>query len=173
MADIRRDTPQQDIIKLTKPCACTTCQHGCTMGSGVLGNGDVEKIAAFLDITVAELKENHLEEIEKFNTTQLRPKIIREGKPYGTCTFFKAGTCTVHSVKPLECKIAMPCEPYGDQLIAWFDINHFLNPNDPESVRQYAAHLTVGGLLLPGATVEEVVPDAEQRRKILSYEVLK
>ena len=170
---ITRDTSAEKILMLTEPCSCNACQHGCTMGSGVLGAGDAEEIAAFLGITVAELTEQHLEEIEKFNTKHLRPKIEREGKQYGKCTFFQEGKCRVHAVKPFECKVAMPCKPYGDQLIAWFDVTHFLNPNDPESVRQYAAHLAVGGLLLPGATIEEVVPDAEQRRKILSYEVLK
>ncbi len=171
--EISKDASAEEILKLTEPCSCDACQHGCAMGSGVLGEGDAAKIAAFLNITVEELKEKHLEEIEKFNTTKLRPKIEREGKQYGKCTFFKEGKCTVHAVKPFECKVAMPCKPYGDKLIAWFDVNHFLNPKDPESVRQYAAYLAVGGLLLPGAELETIVPNAEQRQKILSYEVLK
>lgn len=171
--EIHKETPADELLKLTAPCSCGACQHGCAMGSGVLGEGDAEQIAAFLSITVDELKEKHLEEIEKFNTKRLRPKIEREGKQYGRCTFFREGKCQVHPVKPFECKVAMPCKSYGDKLIAWFDVNHFLNPHDPESVRQYAAYLAVGGLLLPGATIGEIVPDAEQRRKILSYEVLK
>lgn len=173
MVEIRRSTPQEEISKLTHPCACAACKHGCSMGSGVLADGDAERMAQFLSMSVAELKEKHLEEIEKFNTKRLRPKILREGKPYGKCTFFRGGRCGVHPVKPLECKIAMPCKPYGDKLIAWFDVNHFLNPRDPESVRQYAAYLAVGGVLLPDAAAEDIVPEAERRREILSYEVLK
>src|SRR3989344_5812362 len=169
MAEITRTTSTEEILTLTEPCSCTACQHGCKMGSGTLGDGDAEPMAKLLGISVAELKEKHLEEIEKFNTKRLRPKILRNGKQYGNCTFFKEGKCSVHAAKPLECKVAMPCKPYGDKLIAWFDLKHFLNPNDPESVRQYAAFLRVGGMLLPNAAIADIVPDAAQREKNHSY----
>jgi len=143
------------------------------MGSGALIPGDAERIAAFLGMTEQKLKEKHLEEIEKFNTTLFRPKIERRGKPYGTCTFFRQGKCQIHAVKPFECKLAMPCQPHGPELIAWFDTNFFLNPKDPESIRQYATYLKSGGLQLADAAMTDLVPNAVQRAKILSYEVLK
>ena len=126
-----------------------------------------------MNITEKELKENYLEEVEKFNTKLFRPKILRKNNPYGKCIFFneKIG-CKIHEVKPLECKISMGCKPYGEQLSLWFVLNHFVNKQDPESIRQYAAYLKSGGKALQGAKLDELVPDKEKLRKILSFEML-
>ena len=104
----------------------------------------------------------------------LRPKQQRNGKPYGQCTFYDdAKGCTVHEAKPLQCKIAMGCKDYGEELMTWFTVNYVVDANDAESVRQYAQFIKSGGKMIPGAELEKLVPDKNKLRKILSYEILK
>ena len=52
-------------------------------------------------------------------------------------------------------------------------VKHAVDANDAESVRQYAQYLKSGGKTIPGAELENLVPDKERLRKILSYEILK
>ncbi len=169
---VRKSTPLKTILKLAPSCKCDACSHGCTMGSGMLAEGDVPKLAAFLNITEQELKEKHLEEIELFNKKMLRPKIMRNNKPYGTCTFYENG-CTIHKAKPLQCKVSMGCKEYSSDLTAWFMLNHMLNTHDPEALRQYAQYIAAGGHVIEEGTMEEIIPDKKMREKILNYEVLK
>ena len=172
---INRDTQLKEALKLAPPCRCEACSHGCKYGSGLLAKGDEEKLAAFLKISEKELKEKFLEEIERFNTKLFRPKLIRKGKEsYGRCIFYdNENGCAVHEAKPLECKTSMGCKDYGEELSIWFMLNHAVNPDDPESIRQYAQYIKTGGKVIPGASLQELVPDKEKLKKILSYEILK
>ena len=169
---IGKNTPVKEVLKLAHPCKCEACTVGCRHGSGFLADGDMQKLAEFMNISQEVLKKEFLEEIEKFNTKRYRPKIIRKGKPYGKCIFFdKEVGCRVHEAKPLECKISMGCRDYGEKLSLWFMLNHFVNENDAESVRQYASYLKSGGKTLEGAGLGDLVPDKEKLRKILSLEI--
>jgi len=144
------------------------------MGSGCLADGDVVRLAQFKGITEHELKEKYLEEVELFNKKMFRPKILRQGKPYGTCIFHDPQKgCTVHPAKPLQCKISMGCKPYSAELTSWFALNHILNVNDPEAIRQYASFIENGGTVIDGGTIEQLVPNRTMRKKMLNYEVLK
>src|SRR3989344_2779539 len=121
-----------------------------------------------------EREKAHLEEAEQFNRTLLRPKILREGRPYGRCTFFdEEKGCAIHDAKPLQCRVAMGCRPYGEKLMLWFMLNHILDPEDPESVRQYASYLKAGGKTLPGGELHTLVPDKERLHKMLDYTTVK
>ena len=73
----------------------------------------------------------------------------------------------------MECKISMACKPFGEQLSLWFMLDHFVNKDDAESLRQYAVYLKSGGKTLKGAELEVLVPDKKKLKKILSYEILK
>ena len=172
---ISKNTSLKEVLKLAPACQCEACSHGCRYGSGLLAKGDEKKLASFLKISEKELKEKFLEEVERFNTKLFRPKLIRKGKEYyGQCVFYddKKG-CTVHDAKPLECKTSMGCKDYGEELSVWFMVNHAVNPDDPESVRQYAQYLKTGGKIIPGATLQDLVPDKDKLKKILNYEILK
>ena len=126
-----------------------------------------------MHISEEVLKKEFLEEVEKFNTKKYRPKILRKDKPYGKCIFFDEEIgCKVHEVKPLECKISMGCKDFGENLSLWFMLNHFVNKDDAESVRQYASYLKTGGKTLRGAELKDLVPDKEKLKKILSLEIL-
>lgn len=171
---IHKNTLLKDVLKLAAPCRCNACNHGCKFGSGSLIGNDAKRIAAFLSISEEELKKGFLEEVELFNKKLLRPKLIRESsKPYGRCIFYDDEKgCTVHEVKPLECKTSVNCKDYGEDLSVWFMVNHVVDTEDPESIRQYAHYIKSGGKLIPGASLQELVPDKEKLRKILNYEIL-
>ncbi|MBW2976340.1 YkgJ family cysteine cluster protein [Candidatus Woesearchaeota archaeon] len=172
---LAKNTPLKEVLKLANPCKCEACTNGCRYGSGFLDGKDISKIAKYLGIAEDALKKEFLEEIEKFNTKKFRPKILRKGsKQYGNCIFFdeKRG-CKIHEVKPLECRISMGCRPYGEKLSLWLMLNYFVDENDPESVRQFAAYLKSGGKTLEDAKLESLVPDEKKLRKILSFELLK
>lgn len=171
--NLAKNTPLKDVLKLAHPCRCSACTIGCVHGSGFLAEDDIAGIAEFMGINEEVLKKEFLEEVEKFNTKRLRPKILRKGMPYGKCIFFDREIgCRIHEAKPLECKIAMGCKEYGEQLSLWFMLNHFVDGNDAESVRQFAAYLKSGGKTLEGGELEQLVPDKEKLRKILSFEIL-
>ncbi len=188
---LTKNTDVKEVLKLGHPCKCNACSVGCKHGSGFLADDDIPKLARFMNISEDVLKKEFLEEVEKFNTKKHRPKILRKDKPYGKCVFFDEGDkqpikdglhdpthlpsnpprCKIHEAKPLECKIAMGCKDYGEQLSIWFMLNHFVNKNDAESVRQFASYLKSGGKTLEGAELNDLVPDKEKLKKILSFEI--
>ncbi len=171
---IKRSTPLPRILELAPPCSCTACAHGCTMGSGLLADGDLKPLAKFLGLTEEKLKSDWLEEIEQFNKKMYRPKILRDVKPYGRCIFHnKEKGCTVHEAKPLMCRISMGCREYGPDLITWFVLNHVINPNDPEAIRQYKAYIDAGGNVIAGGKIENLVQNKDTLKKILSFRMLK
>ena len=150
---------KEDVLKHTFPCKCHKCENSCNYGSGAFTDDQIEKLAKFLKKSIDEVKNDHLEEIKKFNTTLLRPKIERsENKPYGKCTFYSKGDgCTIHEVKPIECKIAMGCLDYGEDLIKWFEFTHYFNPKDPESIRELKTYIESGGKIIQGFDPEEFI----------------
>lgn len=171
---IRKNTPQERVLEQAPACGCDACSHGCHYGSGAFTDEQLPEVAEFLGVAESELKEHYLERVTKFNTTLWRPKVERKDSlPYGECTFFHDGKCSIHPVKPLECQVAMGCEEDGEDHILWFTLNHFVNPYDPQSVREWQTHLKTGGKTLPGGEVEDLVPDKETREKILNYERLR
>lgn len=175
MTLISTKTPKEEMIKLAPACECEECKHGCTYGSGVLADEDIAPLAKFLKISEEELKQKHLEQVEKFNTTRYRSKINRKSfngvqMPFGNCTFLKKdGKCAVHPAKPLECKISTGCQSHGKHASHWFALNYFVNKNDPESLRQWAHTLKAeNNDTIVGGTMEELVPNKEAREKILN-----
>ena len=162
------------ILKLTHPCKCNACNIGCKHGSGAFADDEIKKLADHLKIDEDVLKKEFLEEVEKFNTKKLRPRILRKDKQFGKCIFFDEELgCKIHDAKPMECRVAMGCKEYGEQLSLWFMLNHFINENDAQSIRDYATYLKSGGKTLEGGRLEELVPDKEKLKKILSFEILK
>lgn len=169
--DISTKTPVKEILRITGKCH--KCGHCCEYGSGFLAAGDFENIAKFLELSEEQLKTEFLESGEKFNTTLFRPKLIRKDKPYGECVFYdKAEGCTIQEVKPLHCKIGH-CNEHGEALNLWFILNHFVNKNDPESIRQWNVYLKTGNPTITGGRIEDLVPDKETLKKILNYDIFR
>ena len=151
---------------------CRQCAHCCSHGSGFLIGDDLGNMAEFLGMKEKEVKEKYLEEKELFNTKLSKPKLKTNDKPYGECIFLSNKKCKIHKVKPLQCKVGN-CNENGEQLSIWFMLNYLVNTNDPESIRQYSAYLKSGGKTIPGGKLEEIIPDKEKLKKILSFERLK
>ena len=133
---------------------------------------DLKKIADFLGISKEEVKKLYLEEKELFNTRLSRPRLKTNDKPYGRCIFLENKECKIHKVKPFQCRVGN-CNQHGERLSIWFMLNYLVNKEDPESIRQYAAYLSSGGKTIKGGRLEELVPDQEKLKKILSFEQLK
>lgn len=165
-------TSKEKVLSLGHPCRCPKCENPCKFGSGALAKGDLKRLAKFLGLSEKQTKKKYLEEIKKFNTTLLRPKILRQNdKPYGKCIFYEPEIgCKVHKAKPTECKVAMGCKDYGKELITWFHLRNYLNPDDPESLREYKIYVESGGHVLEGAELEkfkvdEKYDDVKKNRK--------
>jgi Fe-S-cluster containining protein len=167
---ITRFTPKERILEIGNDCE--RCGHCCRYGSGFLVDEDIPKIARHLGLTEEELKQNCLEEVEKFHTKRFRPRVVRNGKPYGTCIFYNTQEgCIIHGIKPFQCKIGN-CNKYGQQINDWFVLNYFVNTDDPESIREWASYLKMNPTI-PGGELHELVPDKKKLKKILSYEVIR
>jgi len=50
-------------------------------------------------------------------------------------------------------------------------LNHFVNKDDAESIRQFASYLKTGGKTLEGAELKDLVTDKDKLKKILSFEI--
>lgn len=164
---IHKHTPLKEILEVGK--ACNRCGHCCKFSSGFLVGSDIKPIAKFLKINQDELKETFLTQSELFNTRIFKTKTEGLSSP---CIFFsKSEGCTINPVKPLFCKVAN-CFANSQDLIAWFYLNYLVNPKDPESIRQYKIYLESDGHTILGGNLEEIIPDKERLRKILSFEIL-
>ncbi|MFH2021588.1 MAG: YkgJ family cysteine cluster protein [archaeon] len=162
-------TKKEEIEKLSFPCKCPACENPCRFGSGALVDGDLKKLSDNLGLTEKETKEKYLEEITRFGTTLLKPKVMRKDLPYGKCIFFEEDKgCKVHDAKPTECRIAMGCKDYGEEIITWFHLNYYLDTSKPESVRQYKLYVESGGKVLDGGELHSIAT-TEQLEKIERY----
>jgi Fe-S-cluster containining protein len=171
---ISKDTPKRVALELGKMnCVDKKCVHCCKFGSGYVLRDEIPKIAESLKMTPEELEKNYLEPAEKFNTRHMKFKTRNEkGKPYGPCVFLneQAG-CLIHDVKPLNCRIGN-CGMNGSDLQKWFDLNFFVNADDPESIRQYAVYLEFNEPL-PGGRLKELVSNPTRLQRILNYDIIR
>ena len=79
------------------------CQRGCTKCCEVQGyvyitEDDLQRIAKYLRMAAADFEAQYV-----FRTKHL----LRLRKPGGgkTCGFLKDGGCSIHAVKPVQCKV--------------------------------------------------------------------
>ncbi len=171
---IHKNTPKEEILKLAKACSCDACSKACEYSSGFLAEGDLDSLARLLNMTKQDTKDKFLEQAHIYNKNVFRPKLEREkGKHYGKCIFFEKGVgCKVHAAKPMHCKVSMNCKAYGEQLNTWFYLNHIIDKDDPEAIRQWAVYLETHPTI-PGGTLQDLVPDKERLQGILSYKILR
>ena len=163
---ITKTTQLKEILKIGEDCS--KCGNCCSHGTGFLSGDDLKNIAGMLNMSEEEVKQEYLEEVEHFNKILLRPKT--QSKPYGRCIFLKDNLCKIHEVKPLQCKIGN-CG--SDELSAWFLLNCVLDVDDPEAIRQYKIYLESGGKEISGGRLQELVPDKDELKKIISFQKLK
>lgn len=95
-------------------CACTKCQNK----PGWFLPAEVERVAEHLDLPLEEVFQKYLmadyweadHEIAD-DVFVLAPAIVGEtpgeeypADPQGTCVFYRNGRCSIHPVKPFECR---------------------------------------------------------------------
>ena len=83
------------------------CQRGCTncceqQGFVYLTEGDLVRIAAFLGMRPAAFERAHV-----YRTKHLRRLRVPR---HAQCTFLREGGCSIHAVKPVQCR-AFPFWP--------------------------------------------------------------
>lgn len=172
---IDSNTPQEKIFFLGK--ACRRSGRCCNMGSGIAREEEIPAMAKFLNMPVEKFKEKYLEKLTRFNTTHWQFRTAKhkdkEGGelPYGPCIFHddKNKLCMIHEVKPEYCRIGT-CSKNGEDLIKWYNLKHFVNTDDPQSIRDYVVWCMLN-TPLEGANPEELVPK-EILEKVLNYEDL-
>jgi Fe-S-cluster containining protein len=96
-------------------CTCANCQAQCKHKPGWFKPGEPEKVAEFLGLTLQELFSQYLMpdswELAEGSLLTLSPA-IKGKKPgeylswaQGECVFLKEGLCSIHAVKPFECRM--------------------------------------------------------------------
>ncbi|MFH1400348.1 MAG: YkgJ family cysteine cluster protein [Nanoarchaeota archaeon] len=158
--DIRADSPVEDVLKVGS--VCNRSGHCSRFGAGYILPHEVKPIAEFLGISESEFLSKYAEPVVRFNTKTLRFRIAQvKDRPYGPCNLFEQETndCRIHEVKPLYCRITN-CSSKGKHLQQWFDVNHFVNRNDPQSIREWDIVCQVTDDVIPGGHVSDLVDDA-------------
>ena len=106
-------------------CTCDGCQRACENKPGWFKPGEAEKAADFLGLPLQAFFKDYLAvdwwEGEK-DIFLLAPATDRSGtgteypaNPKGECIFYKDGLCSIHPVKPFECKEYIHNKPIGDR----------------------------------------------------------
>jgi len=175
MAKITRKTPKDEVLRIAEKDlkeGCGECWHCCKYAGGYFLDEDIERIARHMKIKKEELIKDYLDEIELFNKRIHRGKMVRKRLPHGRCIFLSPkGKCSIHEIKPLHCRVGN-CREHGEEISIWFALNYLVDENDPESIRQWAQYLKTHPTI-EGGRIEDLVPDSEKLKKILSYEILR
>ena len=166
---INRFSPLKEIIELGKKC--DKSGHCCSFGGGFILEHELDDLSRNLKMSKDELIKNYLDEKISFNTKHYKFKSKKTSKPFGPCIFLDNNLCKIHQFKPLHCKVGNCCKKYGEKLSLWFALNHFVNPNDPDSIRQWAIYLKTHPTI-PGGELKDLVNDEEKLNKILNHDVL-
>lgn len=166
---ITKETTKEAVLNLAKECK--KCGNCCKYGSGFILQEEIKQIAGFLNISEEKFKEKYLEKQTLFNKKIHKFKTKATNKPYGECIFLKNNICKIHDVKPLNCKIAS-CNEYGEELNEWFIVNHLLDIEDPVAIREWASRLK-SKPTIPGAELNELVPDEKHLNRILNYQLVR
>lgn len=163
---ITKDTKRPALIRAAE---CRQCGNCCSHGTGIVLEREIPRIAKHLRMSKRKFADKYLVSAEMFHTPVHKIRQEKSDLPSGSCTFFRDGKCQIHLVKPLFCKITT-CASHGDEAVVWYYLNHLVNPDDPQSVREWAQYLTVGKNI-PGGELDQLVPDKKRLRKMLDYKI--
>ena len=99
---------------MSEDCTCDICKSACEHKPGWFMPGEVEKVAEYLDIPLQELFNTKLgvdwwvadEDIFVLApaTTNMDMGTEYPANPKGQCVFYENGLCSIHAVKPFECR---------------------------------------------------------------------
>ena len=111
---------------MSKECACHKCISACEHNPGWFAPGEPEKAAAYLNQTMEEFSKNLITDYWGCEKTGKVLYVTAPRKvgvdadrsvasweyPFvkAPCVFLKNGRCSIHAVKPRECRDAMICK---------------------------------------------------------------
>lgn len=102
-------------------CSCHKCQQACHSTPGGFLPGEAEKAAEFLGKSLQDFFDESLGVDWDKGVFFLKPAITRmsAGQEYpfsnrGTCVFLKDGKCSIHAVKPFECREYVHTDTSGE-----------------------------------------------------------
>lgn len=87
-------------------CDCQKCRECCRREAGWFLPDEIGFAAVYLGLTEKEFTEKYLEEHEQDGVLTLAPRMTKSG-----CIFLKNGLCSIHPVKPYECRKVYGCQP--------------------------------------------------------------
>lgn len=77
---------------------CQRCLKCCTNpGHIYISHEEVERIAAFLNISEETFLNDHCDLV-------MKPRLTLKNNPDGSCSMLKGNACSIHEVKPYQCK---------------------------------------------------------------------
>jgi len=151
--DITKDTPQDEILKISTKCDMRG--HCCSMGVGFVKEDEIERLANHFKLSIEEFKTKYLEENIIFNKLVYKLKQNKGEKPFGPCVFLEENKCAIHAVKPLHCRVGN-CNKDGVELTEWYYANHLVDFFDPQAVREWQTRIELKPTI-KGATPKEVI----------------
>lgn len=109
-------------------CRCESCQNACGYKPGWFMPGEAEKLAehfgiAFEEVFKTKLSVDWYEADENFvsDVFLLSPSVVGgptgeefDANPHGVCVFFVDGACSIHDVKPFECRSTMHTDSHEE-----------------------------------------------------------
>ena len=117
------------------------CTHCCTMAGNVfLTEDDVDRIAAHLELTPAEFREQHC----LYDDEDLR----LAGRSKDPCRLVTATGCSIHEVKPVQCRTF----PYWPEYV--------VNKRSWKNLGSFCPGIGVGPII----PVEQVRTDAQETK---------
>jgi Fe-S-cluster containining protein len=165
--EITTKTTKEELIR--KGNCAKQCGKCCTHASGIVLPNEIKRIAKHLKMSEEKFRKNFLEPHERFHTIHHRIKQRRlHPSISGSCMMLNAsGDCKIHVSKPLYCKVTT-CEEHAHDAVIWFDLKHFVNPEDPQSVREWADYLH-HGRTIKGGELHHIVPNRRKLRWMLDF----
>jgi Fe-S-cluster containining protein len=134
---------------MTEDCNCTQCQDACKRTPGWFKFGEPEKAAEFMGLTLKDFFDKHL--VVNYyghrgtkDVYTLTPVIIGHPaggmapfNPLGVCGFYKDGKCSIHSVKPFECRETIHYMSYEEAKVKNMEAKKtWDNPEAQKQIRQ-------------------------------------
>ena len=113
-------------------CCCAECQAACRFKPGWLTPGEAERVADYLGVSLDSLFRTRLM-VDRWGRDRivfvLSPAVVEvsPGQEFlsttrGQCIFYAEGRCTIHPVKPFECRAMLHGQPptyHAEAARAW------------------------------------------------------
>lgn len=88
-------------------CSCEKCRALCHHEAGWFAPEEIEAAADFMKMNYWEFVATYLKEVVEEGVRVLAPRMEKRAT---RCIFLQKGLCSIHEVKPFECRKVYGCE---------------------------------------------------------------